>query len=332
MDSRERKVYAAVNPDTSVRMNSSSGGIFTLLAEQCLDNGGLICGAGFTKNLEVEHRVVDNPADFASLRGSKYVYGRSAHTFEMIKQGLEFGREVLFSGCPCQVGALKKYIGGDYPNLLAVDVVCHGAPKSRYWRLFLDWYSKKNDFATGDIEKINFRDKASSGGWRDYCFTVRLKDGTIITEPYRENGYMGMFLRNFTLRDACFHCAFKGEDSKADLTIGDFWGIELLRPDLDDNKGVTLLIPHTAKGEDCCRNLPVIADFNLAQVLPFNPCIAESVARPVEIDEFRAVCSKSGLWPEKWVAGHPLATPLQPDKPLKKKSGSLLKRLFTRWK
>lgn len=320
------KVFAAVNPEDGIRLCSSSGGVFTLLSHYVMGLGGVVCGAVFDKDFHVEHRIVDSCEALALLRGSKYVYGRSAHIFATVKRYLDDGREVLFSGCPCQVAALKKFIGADYQNLFTVDIVCHGAPKGIYWELYLQAYCHKHGFSAGDIESVNFRDKTAGGGWRDYNFTIRLKNGREFTEPYRENGYMKMFLFNYTLRDACFRCVFKGAASKADMTIGDFWGIEQLRPDVDDNKGVSLLIPHTIKGKEYCSRLPIVAEFNLEYVLPFNPHITANAGKPADIDAFRAECSATGIWPDA------MAGSLSFGRPVQKESRSFFKRLFKRWR
>lgn len=131
------KVYAAINKDEVIRMQSSSGGIFTLLAEKVIREGGVVFGAAFDENWEVQHTYVETIKDLAKLRTSKYVQSRMEDNYQRAKAFLKQGRKVMFTGTSCQIAGLKHFLRKDYDNLLAVDVICHGVPSPMVWRDYL---------------------------------------------------------------------------------------------------------------------------------------------------------------------------------------------------
>ncbi|MCS2450406.1 Coenzyme F420 hydrogenase/dehydrogenase, beta subunit C-terminal domain [Bacteroides thetaiotaomicron] len=133
------KVYAAKNPNEQIRLSSSSGGIFTMLAEQILKENGIVFGARFDEKWEVEHDYADTLDGIAAFRGSKYVQSRIGDSYQRVEDFLRKGRKVLFSGTPCQVAGLKRFLHNkEYDNLLTVDVICHGVPSPLIWRKYLE--------------------------------------------------------------------------------------------------------------------------------------------------------------------------------------------------
>ena len=174
--------YAAINPDEDIRLKSSSGGIFSMIAQHVIDDGGVVFGAQFDSNFEVEHAYTDATEGIAAFRGSKYLQSRIGNTYSEVRTFLQQGRKVLFTGTPCQIAGLRKFLGkqSDNPNLLTADVVCHGAPSPKVWRSYLDNTFSANKAgkntanlsqnARADLSAIAFRDKST--GWKKFGFFV----------------------------------------------------------------------------------------------------------------------------------------------------------------
>ena len=287
------KIFAAHNPDETLRRESSAGGVFTMLAEEVLSRGGVVYGAGFDSDWHIVHRRVDTVEDLKSLRGSKYAFSEYITALKDVKNDLAVRRPVLFSGSPCQIAAIDR-LAGDDPQLLKVEVVCHGAPKQEYWMRYLSELCDSLGKSRSEITSISFRDKST--GWKGYSFTVKFNDGTVFTQPHDDNLYMRAFLADLTLRDACFRCPFKYPDgSHADITLGDFWGISRLAPDIDNNLGTTLVISRTHAG-DCAlqsAGLSVSDNYALSDVARYNPAISNAVRIPVKRQVFQEKLAKN---------------------------------------
>ncbi len=271
------EVFAAKNPNEEIRIKSSSGGIFTMLAEQIIDKGGVVFGAGFDKNWEVEHQYTETKEGLAAFRGSKYVQSRIGETFKQTEVFLKQGREVLYSGTPCQIAALRLFLRKEYENLLTVDLICHGVPSSGVWRRYL---SEIKDFsaqraAIGKntvlsylntmpvITGISFRDKRL--GWKKFGFEIRYaafkaaknsvlksdkdQEKSVFYQSMRENPFLRGFLADLYLRPSCHTCPAKELKSGSDITIADYWRIHELMPELDDDKGISAILVNTEKGK-----------------------------------------------------------------------------------
>lgn len=240
----EVKAYAAYAAEDALRAQSSSGGLFTLLAEEILSRGGYVAGAAFDEDLSVRHILVDNVRDLEKLRGSKYVQSRMEDTYLCVKEQLQKGRPVLFTGVSCQVAGLKAYLGKEYENLYTVDVLCHGVPSPKVWEQYL------REQEADHREKpaaVSFRDKRT--GWRRSSISVKFADGAEYCRPGEENRYMQLFLRDICLRPSCHSCRFKSFPRLSDLTIGDAWGIEKQMPELDDDRGISVVLVNSEKGQ-----------------------------------------------------------------------------------
>ena len=178
------QVYAAKNTDEKIRMHSSSGGVFSILAEQTIKQGGVVFGARFDENWEVKHDYTETIDGVSVFRGSKYVQSKTGDTFKQAEQFLKQNRKVLFSGTPCQIVALKRYLKKEYENLLLVDFICHGVPSPGVWRKYLKQVialtCDKNTVSShlklllsernALVEGISFRDKRL--GWQKYSFAL----------------------------------------------------------------------------------------------------------------------------------------------------------------
>lgn len=319
VEAGERKatgIYAGVNPDDEVRRASSSGGIFTLLAESVLAENGVVFGARFDKDWNVVHDYTESKEGLGTFRGSKYVQSRNGETFKQAERFLKAGRKVLFSGTPCQIMGLKRYLRREYDNLLTVDFVCHGVPSPLVWRKYVEETLVRQDekikfrptlnHLFSDemplIEGISFRDKCL--GWKKYSFALTLskvttageKNTVSLSSIFYDNAYMQAFLANLTLRPSCHACPAKCGRSGSDVTLGDFWGIEKIAPELDDDRGCSLLIINNpgVKGklqkEGC-----LLAEYPISEVIPYNPSVAYSVDMPNNRDFFWHMFDKAGF-------------------------------------
>lgn len=240
----DTKAYAAKNTDEYIRKDSSSGGIFTLLAERILKQNGIVFGAAFNQDFELEHIGVEAVEDLQKLRGSKYVQSKIGDTYRRAKIALEEGRKVLFTGTPCQISGLKAFLRKDYQNLYTQDLICHGVPSPMIWEQYICHLEEKYG---GRIERVRFRNKEKS--WKKYAIDFYFSNGEHVIEPFMDNSYMKAFLRNLSLRPSCYSCAFKGVERVADITLADFWGIENTLPQMDDDKGTSLVLIHSDKGK-----------------------------------------------------------------------------------
>ena len=290
-------VYAAKHKNEQVRLASSSGGIFTLLAEKIIDEGGVVFGVRFNNNWDVVHDYTETMEGLAVFRGSKYVQSYMGDCYLKAKSFLEQGRKVMFTGTPCQIAGLKNFLRKDYDNLLTVDVVCHGVPSPKVWQVYLDEIARKGGknsvlshpiVEKTEINHIDFRSK--SIGWKKYSFALTLSKATadgekntvLLSSIFTENPYMNAFLSNLSLRPSCYDCPAKAGKSGSDITIADFWGIEDVLPEFDDDKGISLVLSYSEKGGRWLAGLDcecIEVDYRSAQRM--NPLISTSVSKPI---------------------------------------------------
>lgn len=265
-------VYAVRNNDEGIRRRSSSGGAFYALANFIISKKtGVVFGVKYNSDFEPIFDSTDNINGLIDFLGSKYIQARVGKAFINCQKYLNEGRSVLFSGTPCQISALRRFLIKDYPNLYTCDFICHGVPSPVVW----------HNYITGEIEKyksyivknnncqskkyspiitgINFRDK--SQGWKHFRFVMSFADNagndhnsSNLSFGIHENNYMRAFLKNVILRPSCYACHFRSEKSDADITLADFWGVEHIIPEQDDDKGISLVQTRTYKGECILEN------------------------------------------------------------------------------
>ncbi len=235
-------LYGYVNPNKEILSASSSGGIFSAVFEKIISGGGYVCGAVFDKELSVHH-VVTNITEIAEkMRGSKYVQSRVENCYAEILKILTEGKEVLFTGTPCQVLGLKCFLGKDYPNLFTADCICHSVPSPVIFQSYLEMLKRKY----GDIYEFSFRDKTN--GWENYNLSFETKKGKIYF-CHKGNPYMEGFLDGLYHRESCTQCPVKTRVNYcSDLTMGDFWQVKDIAPELYDPRGVSAVLVNTEKG------------------------------------------------------------------------------------
>mgnify|MGYP000534243075 CR=1 FL=1 len=292
----EPAAFIVWNGDEAVRRNSTAGGAFSALAEYVLEGGGVVFGAAFDKDFAVRHICAPNAGELPLLFGSKYVQSDTTGLFETVKQFLDSDRQVLFSGTPCQVAGLKKSLGKNYPNLLTVDLVCHGVPSPAAWQKYLDFTKKKY---SAEPCSVNFRSKVS--GWKKYSVEILFKNGKTMREGVADNLYMKAFLRNLSLRPSCYNCPFKGLERVSDITLADFWGVEHVCPDLDDGLGTSLVLVNSKRGLSSFEKLGSrvrVAETAVSEAVKYNSAAVKSVARPENRDEFFRILQCGGFGKE----------------------------------
>ncbi len=299
------KVYAAKSCNERIRLESSSGGVFTLLAEKIITSGGVVFGARFDSNWEVVHDCVESIDALSALRGSKYVQSRIEDTFKKAECCIKEGREVLFCGTPCQISGLKLFLRKEYDNLIAVDFICHGVPSPGVWRQYLDeefgMSERSEDRGKNTVLPspkalpilgISFRDKQS--GWKKFSFVVRGrsalkadKNSVLLSDRHYDNPFMKAFLSDLILRPSCYCCPAKGGKSGSDITLADYWGIQNVFPGFDDDKGVSAVMVNTLKGKRLFDMLCIEKhDSSYDYITKYNPSVLKSVAKSVYRETF----------------------------------------------
>ncbi len=278
------KTFAAICKDLNILKSSASGGIFTLLAKNVLEENGVVFGARFNNDYSgVYHDYITNFKDIYLFQGSKYIQSDIGNTYHKARQFLQDGRKVLFSGTPCQIAGLNNFLGGYNKQLITVEVVCHGVPSPLVWRKYIH---KKANYEK--IQNISFRDK-NVGGWSRYGFLLHTISQTI-TEPLQRNAYMQGFLKNLYLRPSCFSCCAKSNKSNSDITLGDFWKFNRKKhQQIDTNLGISLVLTNTINGEEALKSIENSANIiksNYSDAIRGNPYIEESCRKPPESIEF----------------------------------------------
>lgn len=255
--------YAIIHDREEVREKSSSGGVFTAMAQAVIGRKGVVYGAAFDENFNVKHIRAEDDS-WSALRTAKYVQSDMGDIFRKVKADLKDGKEVLFTGTPCQVDGLKNYLKNvDTTKLIAADLICHGVPSPGVWRDFLSFVSGNHSKSIG---RINFRNKKDCG-WHRTTVKIEDTDGNVISnEPQDRTLFTKLYFTHLILRPACFSCQYANLKRAGDITIGDYWGVENHHPELDDDRGTSLVMANTPKGKEFlqslvnCKIVPVAED------------------------------------------------------------------------
>ena len=242
--------FATQHKSEDIALSSGSGGMFYALSKYVLDKSGIIYGADFTDDFkDVEIIRCDNIANLQKLLQSKYMLSNASKSFSKVKEDLEDNKLVLYSGLPCQIHALKNFLKQDYDNLICVECVCHGTLSSNIWKDYLKSLGDK------EIISVNMRDKRL--GWNNYGMSIKFKYGSEFFEKHQDNKYMKTFLCDKYLNHSCYDCKFKNDFSKADLSIGDYWGATDNNTPFKRSLGINVVVVNTEKGLDIFNSLDV---------------------------------------------------------------------------
>ena len=250
-NNRKDRVYAVVNKDKNLLRMSASGGAFSAIASWALDNDYFVYGCAWNPEMYPIHICVSNISDLPKLLGSKYVQSDAGSVFTEIKEKLFDGKKVLFSGTPCQCDGLRRFVGKTFDNLICIELVCHGVPSAT---LFHDYIELLEARLNGKIYDLKFRDKKR--GWGallriDYI-NFRGKKRAAFLSP-DESFYYSYYWDGYLYRDSCYQCKYAGPNRQSDLTIGDYWGIQKVHPEIDASLGVSVVLSSTEKGDMILR-------------------------------------------------------------------------------
>ena len=270
-------VYAAWNQKPEIRKQSTSGGIFTLLAEQVINQGGLVFGVVFDEKFNVRHVAARSMEELGPMRGAKYIPSDTGNTFIQVKNFLAGGKPVLYTGTPCQIAGLKKFLGNDSPLLLTCDLACHGVPSELVFRQYLDDLEQRYQ---SKVSRIAFRDKVT--GWNSYSVHITFANGDEYSVIVHHDPFMQLFLRDLCLRPVCHVCPFK-MPRRGDITLADYWGFATAHPGMDDNQGTSLILINSEKGRQAFAQLVnqpgcaiTVIDSSFAKAVTSNPAIIRS--------------------------------------------------------
>lgn len=276
-------VFAAWNKDDTIRKDSTSGGIFSILAQDTLACGGVVYGAALDSKLHLRHIACFKPEDLRYLRGAKYVQSDLNSVYREIRELLK-SRPVLFSGTPCQVDGLYHYLGGRPENLTTCDLVCQGVPSPGVWE---DLVRSIETHKRRSLQTVRFRNKVT--GWKDSHFTLLYKDGSVDSAPLFQTEWGRAFGRALFLRPCCYRCPYTSMSRVGDFTLGDFWG---LRPDElpeQQERGVSLLMVNTPHGSHVFDCLSIgRQSFPPERAIQGNPRLASPIAPPSDRAAFFA--------------------------------------------
>lgn len=270
--------YAAWSKDEQIRFHSTSGGVFTHLAQAVLAQGGLVSGARYRSDHLVEHVLISNESDLEALRQSKYVQSETGLVYRAIQTQLQEDRPVLFVGTPCQCAGLKTFLGRDYSNLYLCDFICRGVNSPK---IYLTYLHELEELYGSSVKQIWFKNKTY--GWNHFCTKIIFVDGQEYLADRETDPFMLGYIKsrlNLYMRPSCYDCQFKGISRPTDVTLGDFWGIGSYMKNGDLDGGVSVVLLHTQKGRelfainvsDLC-----ISEQQASAVIERNVCMVESV-------------------------------------------------------
>lgn len=278
------KVYAAWNKDENVRINSTSGGIFSALAHSVISEGGIVVGAIYDENFEIKHVCIDNEGKINELRQSKYAQSIIGNIYRQVKDYLQNGKTVLFCGSPCQSAGLQNFLNKKYDNLYCCDFICRGVISQKVYQKYLKDLESIYD---SKVSKVHFKNK--DFGWNRFSTKISFENGKNYHQDRNHDYYMKGYLKhNLYLRPSCHVCHFKTLPRVSDLSLGDFWGIGNYKKELDCDKGTSVILINSQKGQklfDSIKNNIVFEERTVENVIAGNSCLLET-AKPGTYREY----------------------------------------------
>ena len=273
----EIKTIGTYSNDLENRNNSSSGGIFSELARYIIEEkNGVVYGAGFDEKFKVIQQEISETKNLEKFRGSKYVQSDTLETYSEVKEYLEKGKYVLYTGTPCQIMGLKSYLRKPYDRLYTCDIICHGVPSPKVFRKYI--YEMENEYQS-KVTSISFRNKKY--GWNIFSMKIEFENGKEYIAKLTEDKFMQGFLKNIYLRPSCYKCKFSTLPRNADISIGDFWGVEKKYEEFRDDKGTSILLLNTNKGYEIFDKIKSKVYYkencDLEFAIENNPCICGHV-------------------------------------------------------
>ncbi len=306
------QAYAAIYKQEKIRMESTSGGVFTLLARWVLDRGGVVFGAAYNEDFSIYHCAITNERELCKLRTAKYAQSKLDDTFLQVRDQLKTEKYVLFSGTPCQVAGLQAYLKKPCERLITVDVVCHGVPSPKVWQYYIN-YRREHDAPECEIKAINLRSKAT--GWPGYSVCFSYSDGTCYSAKNSQDPFLRGFVGDYYLRPSCYECDFKGILRNSDFTLADYWGVWSQLPEYNDGKGTSLVLLHSPIAQQIW--LQIQTDLRCQELDPLkaveeNPSALRASRKPQNREDFWNRYEKQDFTA---LIAELLPPPLPPQKP-----------------
>lgn len=274
LNQKEHVSCYALMAEDDLREKSSSGGAFSVLAEKVIEDGGVVAGAVWTNEYNAEQKIIVNKEEIPLLRGSKYVQSDTKKTFKETKEWLDKGVKVLYTGTPCQINGLLCYLQKDYDNLITVDLLCRGNASNQLFKKFAE-----DNYRNQQIKRINFKEKKPLGWGATTAY--EFEDGTIEKTNIHNSIWMCAFLANFMDRKSCYSCEFASTKRVGDISIGDFWGIQKYKKELNDNKGTSIVVTNTKKGDELVKVIgercKVLEQVPIEMGAPYNSALSNHV-------------------------------------------------------
>lgn len=289
-------VYAVKHKSNEVRMSSTSGGMFTAISDYILSKNGYVFGVSFDDDFNVVHKKAANKKECDEFKGSKYVQSNLKDIFKQIKLELEKKEIVLFTGTPCQTAGLKSYLNKEYVNLYLVDLVCHGTSSPLIWKEYVHFCE--------NINKSKFKEfyfRAKDKGWEAHTEKAVYANGKIDFTSLLSKVNKTLYYSHMTLRPSCSECKFCNLKRPSDITIADFWGIAKTMPEFKDEKGVSLVLVNTSKGQSLFSEISMTLEYRLSNT---RDCLQHNLQQPTAAsplrDQFWNNYQKHGF---KYIAG-----------------------------
>jgi len=281
-------VMAAWSKNEDIRLDSTSGGVFTELANKILGQDGYVCGAIYNHEWNVEHIVTNKREDLDNLRSSKYLQSKVWKSYKEVEEKLKEGKKVLICAAPCQIEGLYNFLGKNYDSLITCDFICRGVNSPKIFQMYLKSLENKYN---SKIKKIKFKNKTF--GWHNFATKIEFENGkSYIGTRYFDSYMIGYLKYNAFMRPSCYDCKFKELPRIADITLADFWGIEKIDNNLDNNQGTSLVLLNNEKGEQFFKSLQdniFYKEIESEKVFEDNVCMNNSV----EMTETRKMVFKN---------------------------------------
>lgn len=275
------RTIAAIHKKMNVRWDSTSGGAFSALAETMYEQGGYVSGAIYNEDFSVRNYISGNPDDLVKLRSSKYLQSKAEGLYREIRELLRKGEKVLACGTPCQMAALRSFLRKDYENLVIVDFICRGVNSPKVYRKYLDSLERKFG---GKVVYVKAKNKEL--GWRNLTRKVVFDNGKSYYGVHMEDDFRRGYHTNVFCRPSCYSCQYKGFPRMADITIADYWGIERVDKNLDNNIGTSMILLNSRKGEAYFEQFKDKLEWKetaFESILPGNVALSKPI-EPARID------------------------------------------------
>lgn len=274
--------------NSEIRMESSSGGLFTVFAQKIIEMGGVVCAAALCEDMVVRHTFAKSEEELVRLRKTKYTQSQIGDSYRIVRKNLKQGTTVLFAGTPCQCAGLIRMLDKPYDNLYTASLVCYGVPSPKVFANYVKYLGKKHG---GKVRDFSFRDKRM----HDNGHTVSYVSDCEYSHSLYADPFNKLYFRNHILRPSCFACEFCTTERNMDITLGDFWGLEKVRPELDDGDGTSLVILHSEKAALLWKSVE-------KETLFFH-CEREDVLQPRLLEPVKSGESKLYPFAGVWVRG-----------------------------